>query len=107
MTKPVKSINRFQARELEQKVIPSIKLLSKYMHNTTPQAPDKTFFGYKVPSGEFVDKYGIKWQVQLHCYRTKSDFIKTNEIKPILKKGLSMFKIRIFISLLIDKINKW
>lgn len=102
-----RSINRFQARELEQKVIPSIKLLSKYMHNTTPEAPDKEFFGYKVPSGTFKDNHGIEWQLQVHAYRAKKDFIKVNEIKPIVRKGLTMFKVRLFISALIEKINKW
>ena len=101
-----RSITRVQARELEQKIIPSIKLLSRYMHNTSPDAPVKEFKGYKVPSGIFKDGHGIKWQVQIHAYKDKSQFIKENEIKPILRRGLSLFKLRMFVSVLIDKINK-
>lgn len=102
-----RSINRFQARELEQKIIPSIKLISKYMYSTAPDAADKEFHGYKVPSGTFTDSHGISWQVQVHAIRTKNLFIKNNEIKPILRKGLTFFKIRVFASMLIEKINKW
>lgn len=101
-----KSINRFQARELEQKIIPAIKLLSKYMHNTSPDAPTKEFKGYEVPAGLFTDGHGISWQVQIRAVKVKSLFIKNNEIKPILRKGLSLFKVRLFLSVLIDKINK-
>ena len=102
-----RSINRFQARELEQKIIPSIKLLSKYMHSTAPDAPEKEFYGYKVPSGTFKDGHGVSWQVQVHAVKVKKLFIKENEIKPIIRKGLTLFKIRVFASMLIEKINKW
>ena len=102
-----RSINRFQARELEQKIMPSIKLLSRYMHNTSKDAPEKIFYGYKVPSGTFKDSNGELWQLQIHAYKAKGHFIKDNEIKPIIKKGISLFKLRIFVSAIIHKINTW
>lgn len=106
MTKK-RSINRFQARELEQKIIPSIKILSKHMHNTAPDVPTKDFHGYKVPSGTFTDGHGKEWQVQVHAYCTKSHFIKDNEIKPIIRKGAIMFRVRLFMSILTEKIMNW
>lgn len=102
-----KSIKRLQYREVEKKVTPSIKLLSQYMHNTSPEAPKNEFHGYEVPSGEFVDAHGVKWQVQVHAYCNKSKFIKHNEVKPIIRKWAIIFKIRVFASVLIDKISKW
>lgn len=104
MASKKRSITRLQARELEGKVVPSIKLLSRYMHNTAPDAPKNDFFGYQVPAGEFVDGHGIKWQVQVSAVCAKSKFIKTNEIKPIIRKGAIMFKLRLFTKVLIDKI---
>lgn len=105
MTKPKKSVNRFRARELEQKIMPAIKMLSKYVFTTAPDAPKKNFFGYKVPAGEFTDEHGNKFQVQIHAYRTKSDFIKKDEIKPIIRKWAIFFRLRLFAKMLIDKLE--
>ena len=98
------SVNRLHQRELEKKVIPAIKLLSKYMYNTSPEAPRKDFHGYKVPAGMFTDVHGISWQVQIHAVCTKDKFIKKNEIKPIIRKGAIMFRLRLFAKVLIDKL---
>lgn len=104
MGKKRPSTNRLHARELEKKLVPSIKLLSNYMFNTAPDAPKKDFYGYRVPSGTFVDGHGIKWQIQIHAYCTKDKFIKENEIKPIIRKWAIGFKLRLFAKVLIDKI---
>lgn len=102
--KPKKSITRFQAREAEKKVIPAIKLLSKYMHNTAPDAPEKYFHGYVVPSGKFKDHSGRVWQLQVRAVCTKHEFVHEEQIHPIIRKGAWMFKLRLFIKTLIDKI---
>lgn len=104
MPGPKKSINRLQAREAQNKIMPAIKLLSKYMHNTSPDAPKKDFHGYRVPAGMFTDAHGIQWQLQVHAVCTKSNFIKENEIKPIIRKWAILFKLRLFAKVFIDKI---
>lgn len=98
------SITRLHTRELEKKLIPSIKLLSQYMFNTSPDAPKKDFFGYKLNSGTFTDSHGIAWQAQIHTYCTKNMFIKENNIIPIIRKGAILFRLRVFAKAFIDKI---
>ena len=99
-----KSRTRLQDREVIRKVIPAIKLLSKYMHNTSPDAPKKDFHGYEIPVGTFKDGHGIEWQLQLSAICSKTKFIKNNEIKPIINRWSIMFKIRLFFKVLIDKV---
>jgi len=99
-----KSRTRLQDRQVEKKLIPAIKLLSSYMHNTTPEAPTNNFHGYKVPAGTFADDHGVLWQLQVQAICSKKKFIKENEIKPIIRKGAWMFKFRMFLKVFIDKI---
>jgi len=100
----VNSITRLQAREVEKKVVPAIKLLSNHMHNTSPEAPKKDFHGYEVPAGMFVDGHGVQWQVKVSAVCSKNKFIKSNEIKPIIRKNAWLFKLRLFTKVFIDKI---
>lgn len=102
--KKKKSNTRFKYREAERKIIPAIKLLSQYMHNTTPEAPKKDFHGYAVNSGDFTDVYGVKWQLQVRAVCTKKEFIKDEQITPIIRKGAWLFKLRLFSKAFIDKI---
>jgi len=99
-----KSRTRLQDRAVEKKVIPAIKLLSQYMHNTAPDAPKKDFHGYKVPAGTFTDGHGVGWQVQVVAVCSKKEFIKNNEVNPIIRKGAWLFKLRLFTKVFIDKI---
>ena len=99
-----RSMSRFQYREMERKVIPSIKLLSQYMHNTSPEAPKKDFHGYEVPAGIFTDGHGVTWQVKIQAVCSKGLFVNENEIKPIIRKWALLFKVRLFAKVLIDKI---
>lgn len=103
MSKP-QSRTRLQWKEAEKKVVPAIKLLSQYMHSTSPEAPKEDFHGYVVPAGAFVDGHGVKWQLQVSAVCSKSKFIKNNEIKPIIRKWAVMFKLRLFAKVFIDKI---
>lgn len=99
-----KSRTRLQDREVVRKVIPAIKLLSSYMHNTSPEAPKKDFHGYEIPVGTFKDSNGIVWQLQLSAVCSNKKFIKNNEIKPIIRKGAWLFKLRLFAKVFIDKL---
>ena len=104
MIKKKKSLTRFQAREAEKKIVPAIRLLSQYMHNTAHDVPTKDFHGYSVSSGYFVDKFGKKWQLQVRAVCTKQEFVKDQQINPIIRKGAWMFKLRLFSKAVIDKI---
>lgn len=92
-----KSVNRLQAREASQKILPAVKILSSYMHNVNPKTPSDIFHGYEVSAGEFEDKYGVKCQLQIRAIRLKSGFIKEGNVKPIVNKWAIMFKIRVFL----------
>ena len=104
MKKGPRSRTRTGDREVEKKLIPAIKLLSSYMHNTTPEAPKHSFHGYVVPAGTMTDGHGVSWQFQVQAICSKKKFIKENEIKPIIRKGAWMFKFRMFLKVFIDKI---
>jgi len=99
-----RSISRLQAREAEKKVTPAIKILSTYMHNTSPDTPGNVFHGYEIPAGDFTDSKNRVWQLQVRAVMDKSLFIKKNEIKPIIRKWAVGFKVRLFFKLFIDKI---
>jgi hypothetical protein len=98
------SINRLQAREVERKILPAVKLLSSYMHKTAPNAPIKDFHGYCVPAGKFSDHSGRTWQLQVRAVCTKKEFVKDEQIHPIIRKGAWLFKLRLFSKAFIDKI---
>lgn len=85
---------RLEYRELEKKIVPAIKMLSKHMHGT---AADITIDieGYEVPAGTFTNRYGETFQVQIRCTRNKSHFIKKNEIVPIIRKWAIGLRLRI------------
>lgn len=106
MAKKPKSINRLQARELQNKVIPAIKVLSSGMFRTNPNTPEKNFFGYRVNAGELTDNHGETWQLQIHAYRTKKDWINTNELKPIVRKWAIGFRLRVILSEIIKDLFK-
>lgn len=100
------SISRIQARQVEKKVVPAIKLLSSYMFNTAPDTPLKDFHGYVVPAGEFTDASGRKWQIQCRAVCTKAEYTRDDQITPIIRKGAWLFKLRLFSKTVIDKIFK-
>lgn len=104
MNKRPKSLNRFQAREAEKKIMPAIKLLSQYMHNTAPDSPQDIHYGYVVPAGDFKDVHGVPCQLQVSVVRGRGKFIKENEIKPIINKWAIGFKLKLFTKILVDKI---
>lgn len=97
-----KSRSRFEAREVERKVIPAIKLLSKHFHNTTAMAP--AFRGYKVPAGDFSDNQGRNWQVQVVAVCTKKDRMKRNEVAPMIDKWAIGLRLRVWAKSVIDNL---
>lgn len=97
-------MNRFQAREAEKKIIPAVKLLSQYMHNTSPDAPTKDFHGYSLSCGNFKDHSGRMFQLQIRAVCTKKEFVKDGQIHPIIRRGAWLFKLRLFTKAFIDKI---
>lgn len=101
-----KSINRLQARDLEKKLMPAIKQLSKHMHGTHNKVPVKNFHGYVIPAGEMDGASGLHWQIQVKAVCTKKEYIKTNEIKPIIRKWAIFFRLRLFASALVENIFK-
>ena len=96
------SLSRLEYREIDKKFTASIKVLSNYLHNTGP-ATD-VFRGYKVHAGTFTDRHGRTWQVQAHAVRVKKDFIKRDEVVPIISKWAVGFRIRIIFKHIIDSI---
>lgn len=97
-----KSRSRFEAREVERKVVPAIKLLSQYFHNTTAVAP--AFRGYQVPAGMFSDNQGRDWQVQVVAVCTKKDMMKRNEVKPLINKWAFGLRLRVWAKSVIDNL---
>jgi len=97
------SVSRLQARQLERKIIPAVKLMSKYIHNTAPDAPEKDFHGYILSVGNF-NLGNRKWQLQIKAVCTKREFVKEEQIHPIIRKGAWLFKLRLFSKAFIDKI---
>lgn len=103
MSKRKVSINRIQARELDKKLLPAVKKISQYIHNTAPDAPENDFNGYILSAGSFsLGKR--RWQLQIRAVCTKKEFVKEDDIHPIIRKGALMFKLRLFSKTLIDKI---
>jgi hypothetical protein len=99
-----RSIPRTKAREAEKKLMPAIKAISTSVHKTGI-VPDK-FLGYKVPAGELTDKLGRKWQYQIIAVVAKSEFIKRDEVVPMLKGWAWMIKAKALIKYVIDQVNK-
>jgi hypothetical protein len=85
-TKVIKpnSVTRLYARETERKLNPAIKAISTYIRNTGQVTDD--FRGYKLPAGSLTDNSGRTWQLQVYAVCQKQDFIKKDEIKPIISK---------------------
>ncbi len=102
-----RSVTRTNYREANTKVVEAVKVLSQHMHNVNPETPTETFHGYRVPAGDFVDKYGVKCQLQIHAVRLKSDFIKRNEIEPIINKWAIGFKVRALLTEFIKRVKNW
>lgn len=102
---PIKtrSIPRTQAREAEKKLMPAIKALSQSIANTRI-IPDK-FTGYKATAGE-VYINGRKWQYQVSAVCAKTEFIKNDEITPMLKGWTLGLKLKALVKYLIDWANK-
>lgn len=96
------NISRIQAREIEKKFTPALKVLSSHMHNTGPVTND--FIGYKVPAGTFTDRSGREWQVQAHAVCSKAHKIKKDEIIPIIRKWAIGLKVRTYLKYFIDKL---
>ena len=94
------SATRLYAREAEKKLNPSIKAISTYIRNTGQVTDD--FRGYKCPAGSVIDNSGRKWQLQIYAVCQKSDFIKKDEIKPIIRKWAIGVKVKAFSKYLID-----
>ena len=85
---------RLKYRELEAKITPAIKVLSKHLHGTAANVPEE-FEGYKIPAGTFTDRFGRTWQLQVSCTCSKSKFIKKNEIVPMIRKWAIGLRLRI------------
>jgi len=95
---------RTQAREAEKKLLPAIKAVSNSLHNTGI-IPDN-FGGYKAPAGDVTDHLGRKWQLQIVAVCAKSDFVKKDEVTPIIKGSTIIIKVKAFLKYLIDWANK-
>lgn len=95
---------RTQAREAEKKILPTVKAISKALHNTNI-IPDN-FGGYKAPAGDVTDHLGRKWQLQIVAVCAKSDFVKRDEVTPIIKGWSFIIKTKAFLKYLIDWANK-
>jgi len=95
---------RTQAREAEKKILPAIKAVSNALNNTNI-IPDN-FGGYKAPAGEVINHSGIKFQLQIIAVCAKSDFIKRDEVTPIIKGWSFIIKTKAFLKYLIDWANK-
>lgn len=94
------STTRLNAREAERKLNPAIKAISTYIHNTGDVTDD--FRGYRLPAGGLKDNRGRNWQLQIYAVCQKSDFIKKDEIKPIIKKWAIGLKLRVMAKWIID-----
>ena len=88
------SITRLQARELDRKILPAVKTMSKYLHNTDPNAPEKVLHGYILSAGEFK-LANRKWQLQIRAVCTKKEFVKEEEIHPIIRRGAMVIQAKI------------
>ncbi|MDD4972466.1 MAG: hypothetical protein PHT07_23800 [Paludibacter sp.] len=95
---------RTQAREAEKKLLPAIKATTNALHNTGI-IPDN-FGGYKTPAGNVTDRLGRAWQLQIVAVCAKSDFIKKDEVTPIIKGWSFVIKTKAFLKYLIDYANK-
>lgn len=102
--KKAPKINRMQAREMERKFTPAIKALSSFMHNTTNTTDD--LLGYKIPAGTFKDKFKREWQIQAHAVCSKGMMMKSDEVKPMIRKWAIGLKFRVFIKYLVEWSNK-
>jgi len=98
------STTRLYAREAERKLNPAIKAISTYIHNTGEVTDD--FRGYRLPAGGLKDNRGRNWQLQIYAVCQKSDFIKKDEIKPIISKWAIGLKLRVMAKYLVDWANK-
>lgn len=98
------SATRLYARSAEKKLNPAIKAISTYIRNTGQVTED--FRGYKLPAGSVKDNSGRNWQLQIYAVCQKSDFIKKDEIKPIINKWAIGLKLRVMAKYLIDWSNK-
>ena len=94
------SATRLYARSAEKKLNPAIKAISTYIRNTGQVTDD--FRGYKLPAGSVNDNLGRKWQLQIYAVCQKSDFIKKDEIKPIISKWAIGLKLRAFTTYIVD-----
>jgi len=81
-------------------MVPAIKALSEHVHKTTQVT--SVFKGYKIPAGTFTDRQGRKWQYQVSAVVAKSEFMKKDEVLPLVSKWAIGLKIRVFIKYLID-----
>lgn len=104
MNKNAPLLRTVQEREAIKKIVPSIKVVSNQLH-TTGQVPPE-FVGYKVPAGTVTDYNGRTWQLQVHAVVAKADFIKKNEVIPIIRKGAILIRVRIFLKYIIDWATK-
>jgi len=94
------SVTRLYARETERKLNPAIKAISTYIRNTGQVTDD--FRGYKLPAGSLTDNTGRTWQLQVYAVCQKTDFIKKDEIKPIINKWAIGLKLRVLSKWIID-----
>ena len=95
---------RTQAREAEKKILPAIKAVSNALHNTN--IIPGNFGGYKAPAGDVTDSLGRKWQLQIVAVCAKSDFIKRDEVIPIIKGWTAWLKLKALLKHIIDCTNK-
>jgi len=101
MTKNPKSITRLQYRDMENKIQPAIRAISIAFSKTGKLTDD--FRGYEVPAGEpFADTMGRKWQLQVRMVVAKGEFIKKNEVKPMIKKWAIGLRLRVLAKYVIE-----
>ena len=101
-----KSPKRTAYRDVKDKFNEASKRLSLGMHQTRSDIPSKTMIGYEINAGNLEMPNGDSYQIQLRAVRYKKMFIKNNELKPILAKWAIMFKVRVFLTGVINEIFK-
>lgn len=96
------SNRRLAAREAEKKLNAPIKAISTAINNTTDVVD--VFHGYKVHGGTLTDRKGRTWQLQVHAYVSKSNFIKKDELIPIFSKWAIGVRVKAIIKYVLDNL---
>lgn len=98
--KQPRSRKRTEARKVEEQFLPAVKAVSHYINNTA-NIPDE-LEGYELPAGMTKDRRGREWQIQVRAVCSKRKIIRKDEIKPIIRSGSNLFRIRVLLKYIID-----